>query len=123
MLVDYFHWQYSVAPRWLVEVVWNLQRALVQLFSVRLMLRTLIAPWHRDVASFRGGTLGDLGLVMLWNVISRLIGFLFRVSIIGLWLFAEAIYFSSVLMLFAAFLAWPALVLVGVATGLALFVV
>jgi hypothetical protein len=120
MLVDYFHWQYGVAPRWLVTVAWNLQRALVQLFSVKLMLRTLLSPWHRDVAAFHGGSLSDLGLVILWNIVSRLIGLFFRLTILGLWLFAEAVYLVCVLVGLLLFAAWPALVLLGLAVGLAL---
>jgi hypothetical protein len=123
MLVDYFHWQYVMAPRWLLLVAWNVQRAIVQLFSVKLMLRTLIAPWHRDTLAFHGGTLSELGMVMLWNVISRGIGLLFRVGVLTLWLIVEALYLAFIIVAGIGFLAWPWLVLIGFATGLALFLV
>jgi hypothetical protein len=120
MLVDYFYWQYVVAPRWLLRVVWNLQRALVQFFSVKLMLRTLLSHWHKDAMPFHGGTLGDLGMAVLWNLISRVIGFLVRGFVLLIWLAAEIAYLVVVVFLLPLFLLWPLVVLVGFAAGLAL---
>ncbi|HLD25600.1 MAG TPA: hypothetical protein VJC05_00985 [Candidatus Andersenbacteria bacterium] len=120
MLVDYVYWQFFLAPRWLLHVTWNLQRALVRLFSVPVMLRTLLAPWHRDTISFHGGTLSQFGLTILWNLLSRGIGLLVRSSALVLWLTIELVFLALVAILIPAFIAWPALVIVGVATGLAL---
>lgn len=120
MLVDYFYWQYVLAPRWLLAFSWNLERALLNIFSVPLMFRTLLAPWHKDVAIFHGGTLSDLGLTILWNIISRLIGLIFRLGLITLWIIAQVGLVVAFIFALPAFYAWPFLVLVGLAASLAI---
>lgn len=120
MFSDYIHWQFVLTPRWLVTVVGNLQLALLQLFSVKLMLRTLLTPWHRDVMPFHGGTLGELGITILWNITSRLMGFLFRALVLLIWLGAEALFAVVAAVVLSMAIAWPFLVMIGFATGLAL---
>lgn len=120
MLIEYFYWQYVTTPRWLVIVITNLQLALVQLFSVKLMLRTLLTPWHRDVMAFHGGTLGELGITIIWNITSRFIGLLVRTVVLLTWLASETIFAILAVAAFFLLLTWPLLVIVGLATGLAL---
>lgn len=123
MLVDYFYWQYVIAPRWLIEFIWNMQRVIMRAFSVTFMLRTLLAPWHKDTAVWRGGTLDAFGLTIIWNITSRLIGATIRLIVIAAWLVAEAIFAILAVIAVPALLLWPALVLVGIALGLGLFLV
>lgn len=120
MLIDYFYWQFVVTPQWLITVLSNLQLALLQLFSVKLMLRTLLAPWRRDVMPFHGGTLSQLGITIIWNVTSRLMGILIRTIVLLIWLAAEIAFSFLAAIIFCLAVTWPLLVIVGFASGLAL---
>lgn len=117
MLVDYFYWQYLWAPKILVRIIWNLQRALWRFFSIKFMLRTLLAHWHKDFVPYHGGTLTNLALTFLWNQISRLVGFIIRLGVLIIWLIAEIIFIPLAVAIFFLFLAWPLLILVGLAMG------
>jgi hypothetical protein len=123
MLADYLYWQYVWAPRWLLGLIWNVQRALLQFFSVKLMVRTLLAHWHKDAMSFRGGTLGELGMTIVWNLISRAIGFGVRVLVLLVWLVVEAVYAGSALLALVLFFAWLPLSVLVFVVGVALLVV
>ncbi|MFH1353674.1 MAG: hypothetical protein ABIH36_00085 [bacterium] len=118
MLADYFYWQYVWAPRFLLQTMWNLQRALLRFFSVRYMLRTLLAYWHKDAASYQGGTLSKLTLAFTWNIISRLIGFIIRISVLVAWLITEIVYVSLAATIFLLFMVWPVAVLTGLIFGI-----
>ncbi len=122
MYVEYFHWQYIVGPQWLLEFIWNVQRALIRLFSVPLMLRTLFAHWHKDIVPYRGGTFTNYAMTFAWNQISRGIGFFVRSAVLLTWVACEAAFLFLAVSAFLAFLTWPLLVLVGIVTGFVLLV-
>ena len=112
MIAQYFHWQFLYGPRWLIQLITNLQRATLQIFSVKLMLSTLLAPWHRDKVAWRGGTPTQFVMTIAWNLISRAIGFIIRTSVIIFWLAIEAILIPISLLSFLAFILWPLICLI-----------
>ncbi len=120
MLVDYFYWQYVWAPKILLQILWNLERALWRFFSVKFMLRTLLAHWHKDAIPYRGGTLSNLALTFTWNQVSRFIGLLIRSAVLLVWLIAEIIFVLLAAATFLVFISWPLIVLVSLSIGLAL---
>lgn len=120
MLADYFYWQYVWSPRWLFRLMWNLQRSAIRFFSISTMLRTLIAPWHKDVIQYRGGSLENYLLTFTWNIVSRLIGFLIRISVIISWLTFEIIFILAAVFIILIFFLWPWLILLTFAAGFAL---
>jgi len=120
MLVDYFYWQYVWAPKIFLQILWNLERALWRFFSVKFMLRTLLAHWHKDAIPYRGGTLSNLALTFIWNQVSRFIGFLIRSAVLLAWLIAEIIFMPLAATIFLVFLVWPLVVLTSLSVGLAL---
>lgn len=120
MLADYFYWQYVWSPRWLLQVTWNLQRSAIRFFSISTMLRTLIAPWHKDIIEHSGGSLEKYFLTFAWNIVSRLIGLLIRTSVIISWLAVEIIFVPLAVIIILVFFLWPWLVLLTFATGFAL---
>ncbi len=65
---------------------------LLQMFSVRLMLRTLVAHWRRDSLTLRQGTITGIIQALALNTISRIVGFLVRSSVLVLWLVSEAFF-------------------------------
>jgi hypothetical protein len=122
MYSHYFYWQYIAAPRWLLRFLWTLQLALLQIFSVRVMLTTLIAHWHRDRVAYNQGTISALVQAAAWNTISRGVGFCVRSMILIAWAVSEIFFVALATGAFAAFLLAPIVALVAVAYGLALVI-
>lgn len=120
MIADYFYWQYVWSPRWLLQLMWNLQRSAMRIFSIPIMLRTLLAPWHKDIMKYRGGSLESYFLIFTWNIVSRLIGFLIRISVIISWLAVEAVFIPLAVLIILLLFLWPGLVLLTFATGFTL---
>lgn len=114
MILQYAHWQFIDGPKWLLSFAWTLQRVLWRYFSVGLMLRTLLAHWHRDALAYQPGGLSELFQTFVMNQISRLIGFFIRCSLLSIWLAAEAIYLPLAVASIAIFFTGPVLIVTGV---------
>lgn len=113
MILHYVRWQFVDGPRWLLRFAWTLQRILWRFFSVGLMLRTLFAHWHRDALAYQPGGLGELIKTFVMNQISRMIGFLIRVCLLGFWLLCELFYIPLAVAAVMLFLFWPLLLIAG----------
>lgn len=122
MYARYFYWQYSAAPRWLLHFFWTLQLALLQIFSVRVMLTTLVAHWHRDRVAYNQGTISALIQAAAWNGISRAVGFCVRSIILLAWAVSEIVFVIFASATFAAFMLAPLIAGVAIAYGLALLI-
>jgi ATP-dependent Clp protease ATP-binding subunit ClpC len=90
-----------------------------RLFSVGLLLRTLFAPWHRDVSlkSWRGINPLKSAQRFVWNIFSRLIGALVRLCVV---VFGVAVWVSVILLgggVVVLYLCAPAVVIVSVVLG------
>lgn len=123
MYIEYFYWQYFLAPRWILSFYANLQRAILNLFSVKLMLKTLFSHWHKDIVPYRPGSISDLALAFSWNLISRAIGFLLRSVILSLWIATEIIFIPLAISLLIIFFLWPLLMITAIAAGIALIII
>lgn len=113
MVIDYLLWQYWYGPQWMVRLLWVMQRALWQFFSVPVMLQTLLSPWRHDQVSLQQGGLPAILTAIAWNAISRLIGAVVRTGVIITFMFAEAMFIVSGALVFSAFLVWPLAVAYG----------
>jgi len=107
LLADYLNWQFLWGPRWIISTSWNGIRAITKMFSVPTMLKTLLAAWHKDTMSWHGGTLSQYGMVIGWNIISRLIGFIIRSMVLIVWLISIAIFIPMAVLAWLLFLLWP----------------
>jgi hypothetical protein len=94
-----------------------MQIALLQFFSVPLLVKTLFAHWHKDAVPYHGGSITDYLTTFAWNQISRVIGFIIRACTLVLWLIGEAIYLAMIVSIMLAFLFAPLFILVSVGTG------
>ena len=120
-MLAYLHWQFFVGPVWLLTLYWNLERAILQFFSVPVMLRTLLAHWRKDRVSLKGtGTFGRLFEALAWNVISRLIGFLLRITVLFTWAITQALFVAGATAFLILFVAWPLITAIVMATGVSL---
>ena len=118
MIADYLHWQFVVGPRWLLELAWNLELALLQFFSVPMLLKTLFSYWRRDRVPLIGNGMQGLIEGLAWNTISRLIGFVIRSFTLAFWLVTQLAATFLGVTLFALFLLWPFIVLTLIGAGL-----
>lgn len=122
MYIRYLYWQHVAAPVWILKFGWNLQQALLVYFSVPVMVRTLFSFWHRDRASLRQGTLSGIIEVIVWNSISRVIGFFFRLTVIVAWLATATFFILGSSIIFSLFLLWPWLIVAGFIVGSTLLI-
>lgn len=122
MYSHYFYWQYIAAPRWLLRFFWTLQQAVLQIFSVRVMLTTLVSHWHRDRVAYNQGTISALIQAAAWNTISRAVGFCVRSVILIAWAVSEIFFVVLAAGTFIAFVLAPFIVLLSMAYGVALLI-
>jgi hypothetical protein len=120
--VEYFHWQFVVAPWWMLRLFGNVQQALIQFFSVPYMIKTLFAYWHKDSVSYLQGSFTGMVKALAWNIISRGMGCFIRSVVLVLWLVSEILLVVVSAVLFIGFLLWPLLFISGLATGLVLVI-
>lgn len=94
---------------------------LTDLFSVRICLATLFAPWKRDKVSYAGLSLQGKLQVSIWNLVSRLVGAVVKTFTLAAYLIVIAAYLVFGLVMFFVWLLFP-LILIGVIVyGISLF--
>ena len=103
----FFSWWYKYLPYRLFSACKALLITLTDLFSVKMILPTLFAPWKRDILSYEGLTLQQKFQVMMLNLASRIIGFLVKVSVFCGYLLMISISLAVILITFALWLAFP----------------
>ena len=90
-------------------------------FSIGYFVPRLFAPWHRDITGYgRGFDLQRWIKVWSWNLISRLIGAVMRLTVMALGLVAEIFLVLATVFVFVFWLVLPflipALMIIGVLT-------
>jgi len=79
----YLDWHYKIYWPRLLTVLFNLPVFPIYFFSVPLHLKTLFTPWKRQIISRkRGFHIDDILSVLAFNIISAVIGFMLRTSVI-----------------------------------------
>lgn len=93
---NFFHWYYNQGVWELLEIWKNFLLFALRYFSIFELLKTLIYPWHRDVAiqNWRGLHPFRTFELVLENIISRAIGAVVRLVMI----FVGIIFFLLILM-------------------------
>lgn len=100
----FLNWWYGVAFRRLFKYIRAVFIYIYDLFSVRLSLLTLFAPWKRDSISYEGLSLQQKFEVWTLNLASRFVGFFIKIINLTIYLGMTIIaaIFSSV-----ATVVWP----------------
>lgn len=89
IISDYFHWHYGRAFGELFHVWLNFLWFIVHFFSLPQMSQSLFSPWKRMTEEKHGGfSFEGLATYIIVNLLSRLVGFLMRGSVILLGLIA-----------------------------------
>ena len=79
-LPEFIRWYFWEQPSRILRVYFEYLRAFVEIFSFIFLVRTLIAPWRQiaDPYQKRGFNLGQFSQTLTLNVVSRIIGLIFR---------------------------------------------
>ena len=110
IIVIFWKWYYGQAIKDILTGWRNFIIFSLEYFSIPLLLKTLIAPWRRDITRKpRGLDLKKLFEYITFNLISRTIGFIVRFFTI----WVGILFFLAVIILGAAFfILWLALPLI-----------
>lgn len=100
----FFNWWYGYAYRRLFKYLRAIFIYIYDLFSVRLSLITLFAPWKRDSISYEGLSLQQKFEVWTLNIASRFVGFFIKT--INLIIYTGMTVLAAFLSLLATVL-WP----------------
>ncbi len=119
---DYFVWHYSQALKEGL-VIWKTFLWFVsQLFSIRLLLRTLFSPWRR-LKEYYGRGFDPVRLLesLLINIMMRFIGFIIRTITIFIGLAAELLAIIVGIMIFIIWFAFPFFIILFLSRGIMIF--
>lgn len=79
-------------------------------FSIGFFVKTLVAPWHKDISSYGVGFNFAVWLhTFSWNLISRVIGAILRLFFITIGLIFEVTIIFAAVWVLALWLALPAM--------------
>lgn len=121
IFLEYFYWHYTIAPFEILRIMKNYLKASRHQFLLVQHFKTLFAPWHRQNPSDFGPknkAFTDKILDSLVDIYIRLIAACIRLVIIIAGLLWQAVLFVFFILLFVAWLAWPAIAIYSVAKGL-----
>jgi len=102
------------------QIVWLLVLKNLDYFSIPILLKTLFAPWKRDILSTQNLSLNEKFRIWIFNLLSRLIGAVIRLFTIFFGLFLTLFLF---IFGFAVVIIWillPFLILIGFIYGIIL---
>lgn len=104
-------WYYFVAPVGILKIYRNYLVSNIHYFSIPLLLRTLLSPWHRDQEGYgRGFDFERFIRVWSMNMVSRGVGFVVRSFVVVFGLLAEIGILAAGLVIFFFWLIAPAVI-------------
>ncbi|MDE2173522.1 MAG: hypothetical protein KGJ31_02955 [Patescibacteria group bacterium] len=114
VLAAFCYWYVAVAPRNIVAITGNYLVANLNYFSIAFLVRTLLAPWHRDTETYgRGFDPARYARAAIVNAVSRVVGLLIRSVTILIGLAAEVCILAVGVSVFILWFAAPFLLFFG----------
>lgn len=109
IILDFFRWYYFAAPKKLLKIWGNfLQFFILYFIPVPLLLKTLFAPWKRDIIRYgRGFEIKKYLEIFSLNIASRVFGAVFRIFVIAFALLVELVTVAGGFLFIACWLFWP----------------
>ena len=113
---EFLRWYFMEEPVRIVRRYLDYMIALSQIFAFGFLLKTLFAPWRQisDAYESRGFNLTRFAEALTLNIVSRTIGFLFRVISIACGLFVLSIFTLLFAMYYLSWLLFPILFWMGI---------
>jgi hypothetical protein len=110
LVLTFFSWWYGEAFAKLFVFFERFIVYLADFFSVKTSLRTLFAPWKRDLISSENLSIQEKFQIMTLNATSRLIGAIVKLITIGIFLIVGLFAIVVELVLMVIWLLWPAVI-------------
>lgn len=111
--VLYLHWYYFETPKEILRIWRNFIIFFYHYFSIGLLVKTLFAPWRRDITYYgRGFDIKLYTEVITFNLVARVIGFIIRALVIIAGIFVEILVFFAGILIFMTWLVLPVLILI-----------
>lgn len=79
---DFFIWWYSDLLDRFIKIIRYFLIIVWDTFSIGLLLNSIFAPWRQDIIRAKNAPLNVKIQFLVWNLISRLIGFVVRFFVI-----------------------------------------
>jgi hypothetical protein len=122
-IFDYLVWHYSRAFRDIGALWYNLVWFVTHFFSLPLLVRTLISPWKRLSDGYRREGVEKLMETFVFNLMSRVVGFVIRMALILAGLTVLTVLSLSLVVFLMVWLFLPFLAVLSFALGTILFLV
>ena len=110
----FFVWWYTEVFRSFSDFTKHFFAYIADLFSVKICLTTLFAPWRRDRISYEGLSIQDRFQVWILNLTSRFIGAIVKLFTLATYLIVLAACFCFFIVTFIIWFLFP-LILIGLA--------
>lgn len=110
LVLTFFNWWYGRGWRGEIAAAKRRLDSVGTLFSVAILLRTLFSPWRR-IISYPGAGFDAHLRAMLDNLVSRVIGFVVRISVL---MSAAVIFVLLAVVGLVQILLWPLLPLLSI---------
>ena len=123
IISDYFRWHYSRAFGELFHVWLNFLWFVIHFFSLPQLSRSLFSPWKRMTEEKQGGfSFEGLATYLIVNLLSRVVGFLMRGSVIALGLLVLALTISAGLITIVLWVTAPVVIVASLGIGVTLLI-
>lgn len=119
---DIFGWWYTKGVKDFFIYLKAIFLKITDIFSVKLLLRTFFSPWKRDITSMEGLPLNQMIQVIVFNLVSRLIGAFIKTIILFIYLIALSVFLAVALSLFLLWLLLPLISILGLIIGIGLII-
>ena len=106
-LGDIFGWWYTKGIRDFFIYLKAILLKITDIFSVKLLLSTYLSPWKRDITRAEGLPLNVVFQVIIFNLVSRLLGAIIKTVILFVYLMALVVFFALSLSLIIVWLFLP----------------
>ena len=120
-LGDIFGWWYTKGIRDFFIYLKAIFLKITDIFSVKLLLRTYLSSWKRDITSTEGLPLSEILRVFIFNLVSRLIGFIIKTIILFIYLVVLAVFFALAVSLIIIWLLLPLISIISLIYAIQLF--
>ncbi len=111
LFFDYFKWHYGRAYSYALTTWANLMWFIVHFFSISLLLRTLFSPWKRIHEEYHKTGVEDFFATIIVNSMTRIVGFLVRLTLLLVGLVSRIVGALSLLVWFAIWMFLPVLII------------
>ncbi|MBU1167068.1 hypothetical protein KKC60_01515 [Patescibacteria group bacterium] len=118
LLFDYYRFWYTGGFIRLLKYLKAYIVILANTFSVKILLKTYLSPWKRDVSGTQGLPLDQKLKIVLFNIFARIFGAIIKTFTLAVFLVCFAVLMVFEIFALVVWLLLPILVLEGIVVGL-----